>query len=527
MSEDTSGLIQMASAGGVAARHPRREGDVALIAPTNGEEWNTIKAGLVAVACWRVDDLRFEFDSSIVGPQIAKEMKHLAHLVKAHPGCPLSVFGHADPVGGDDYNKVLSGRRAIAIYAMLTRNDKLWEELYSQPVGNDKWGTKAAQVMLTGLGFDTVGTSGATEADTLRAVKDFQTNQGVSPSGQLDQATRKRLFLAYMDQMCGPDLKLKKQDFLARGDDPGGKGDYQGCSEFNPLLLFSKAESQQFEQEKDQSLRNAANAPNRRVVILLFRKGTRVTPAKWPCPRAKEGLAGCRKRFWSDGEKRRANQEQRRQYQQTHDTFACRFYDRLVTGSPCERILAAFRIRLFDRLAKPIPGAPFVVILEGNESPLDYADENGDIVLHDIKVPSTCTVRWSRPKTLREIPPGPKPDLSEFQASLRADGLSDEEIKQMQDAPPLVEGFEFELDVFIDLEEATESQAAKEPGSISPADQKRLHNLGYSVEEEWEDNLRAFQRDCEATTGSPPADVIAELRKRHQQCDPPLRLRLL
>jgi len=35
--------------------------------------------------------------------------------VKDHPACPLSVFGHADPVGSDDYNKALSGRRAMAV----------------------------------------------------------------------------------------------------------------------------------------------------------------------------------------------------------------------------------------------------------------------------------------------------------------------------------------------------------------------------------------------------------------------------
>ena len=66
---------------------------------------------------------------------------------------PLSIFGHADPVGNDDYNKQLSGRRATAIYGLLTRDTHLWEELYSHSFGNDKWGVKAIQIMLAELGL--------------------------------------------------------------------------------------------------------------------------------------------------------------------------------------------------------------------------------------------------------------------------------------------------------------------------------------------------------------------------------------
>jgi hypothetical protein len=75
-------------------------------------------------------------------------------------------------------------------------------------------------------------------------------------------------------------------------------------------------------------------------MVLLFRVGSQVLRTKWPCPRANEGTSGCVNRFWSDGQERRTNRlpDQDRKYELTHDTFACRFYDRLLNKSPCERI---------------------------------------------------------------------------------------------------------------------------------------------------------------------------------------------
>ena len=108
--------------GGVAASHPEPEAQLIRVAPTTETSANTVRAFLIPVGCWRIDDVRFDFDSSVVLPGAYKEMALLAGLVKEHPGAPLSLFGHADPVGDDDYNKRLSGRRVRAIYAMLIRD---------------------------------------------------------------------------------------------------------------------------------------------------------------------------------------------------------------------------------------------------------------------------------------------------------------------------------------------------------------------------------------------------------------------
>lgn len=357
---EDSGVVHSATDGGVAGSHTAVADAGVLVGPSTASEQNLVTAGLIPIACWSVDDVRFNFDSSFVLPAVAKEIAALAKLREAHKKPvvprtdpklpqfifpPLSIFGHADPVGQDDYNKLLSGRRAAAIYGLLTRRDEVWEDLYSNkgafaaPAAGDKWATPSIQTMLTALGFPS-DSSGQSGSDITSAVRSFQSSQGLSPDGKPGPATRKKLFLVYMDKLCGADFKLDKEDdFLARGKDSAGKGDFQGCGEFNPRLIFSEQENNDFEQDKDKTARNAANAPNRRVMVLLFRPGSKVLAAKWPCPKATEGVAGCKKRFWSNGEKRRSDRlpDKDREFEDTQDTFACRFYQRLTTGSPCER----------------------------------------------------------------------------------------------------------------------------------------------------------------------------------------------
>ncbi len=287
-----------------------------LVGSSTSNERNLFSLEVIPVACWRVDDLRFAFNSSFVRPETAGEIARLKDLREQHRKTingvdvypPLSIFGHADPVGSDTLNKTLSGHRAMAIYGLLTRTTSIWNTLYSSPEVGDDWTKARARATMV----DFVG----------------------SDPGDLTQ-----LFKLYMDAVCGRDFVLdKKEDFLA-GTDADGKGDYQGCSRFNPTLIFSKKESDRFDQSTDHTERDNENASNRRVMALLFRPGTRITASKWPCPRAKEGYSGCVKRFWSDGDKRRFTQleDDRRLFESTADTFACLFYQRLTDSSPCER----------------------------------------------------------------------------------------------------------------------------------------------------------------------------------------------
>ena len=101
-----------------------------------------------------MDDSRFEFGSSFIKPIARTELDELAALHRARPRCPLSIFAHTDPVGDDGYNKPLSGRRALALYALLVRDVAQWEALYTSPMAGDQWGTRALQHMLGALQHD-------------------------------------------------------------------------------------------------------------------------------------------------------------------------------------------------------------------------------------------------------------------------------------------------------------------------------------------------------------------------------------
>ncbi|MBI3757314.1 MAG: OmpA family protein, partial [Deltaproteobacteria bacterium] len=187
MSDEQSELVHGVSEGGMAAKHPPSDEYAIVVGPKTGAEFNRIRSWLIPVACWRVDDLRFAFDSSFVQPEIKTELAHLAQLVKEHPESPLSIFGHADPTGEDSYNKVLSGRRAKVIYALLISNTapedaaQLWEQVGAE----EHWGV--------------------TENQTMQAV-----------TGLSEGTPRKSLVQAYMQQLCDPELKLEKnKDFLA------------------------------------------------------------------------------------------------------------------------------------------------------------------------------------------------------------------------------------------------------------------------------------------------------------------------
>ena len=489
--------------GGIAASHAEVEDFRPLVGPSTGGEFNTIKAALVPVACFRVDNIRFKFDSSFIQPGIEAELKHLAELLKKHPptsiaktatppesvGCPLSIFGHADPVGDDEYNKQLSGRRAAAVYGLLTRDVELWDELFKNPIGNDKWGKESIQTMV----IETTVPKPTEEPD----VSTIENN----PS------QRKALYQSYMDKLCEqfdkegkpkPDkagkpeiLKLEKTDFLAQGQDKNGKGDYQGCGEFNPILLFSQEEEKAFQQDKNKTKRNQANEPNRRVMVLIFRKGTKVDPNRWPCPRVKEGTAGCKKRFWSDGEKRRTTKQsdKQRKFEETKDTFACRFYDRLMSESPCEMILKTFKIRLYDPFGNAISGAPFEVKVGLREPVRGIASkkkgEEGIAVVQDIEFPNRCAIKWG------------------FSSSKEG------EIAELI----------FSLDMFLTQDNLSKEEEAKQ----------KLHNLGYSKENDQVANVAAFQRDY-GHLAKPPLTVfkgslddedertIELIRKVYKQC---------
>jgi len=380
MADEKKGTVHGTSDGGLTGLHDSADPFHFLVGPSTSAEFNTARLRLIPIACFRIDDVRFKFDSSFVLPETQVEMTAFADLRKSDTrvdGAPISIFGHADPCfqgnfelgsstqqSGDEYNKTLSGRRAIAIYAALVRDPSFWNSLFTNHLGGDIWGEDSIRIMLDLIDPPSASSQQSQSQGSSRNVS--QSSSGSAGNSRVhdianDSGQRQQLFLKYMNVICG-DLKLDKSaDFLGRGAGPDQKGDVQGCSRFNPMLLFSSEDEARFKQafaDKDETTlrgqRDQGNAPNRRVMILIFRKGSQTLPAKWPCPTYKGGASDCKKRFFSNGDIRRTTHESGsdRKFEDARNTFACRFYQRISVGSPCEAIGAGndcfIYLKLFD-----------------------------------------------------------------------------------------------------------------------------------------------------------------------------------
>ena len=330
---------------GVAATHPLTIDFPRRVAPAlkSDPKHNTIKPFLIVVGCCSLPHTQFDFDSSFVLPVARSSFVRLARLRDdltevdgslVSPGAPasrrlptLSIFGHADPVGDPHYNSRLSARRADAVYGMLIQDPSIWERLIASPLGGDRWGPNQVAIMENEVG---------------------------------KQPTRRALILAYMKAVCvrsdaagtvGQEFRLDPaEDFLGGGSDKSAKGNVQGCGEFNPTFILSKQRERELDKEDpSHELRNAANRIDRRVIAFLFKPGSHIRPARWPCPSARhpDPASVCQERLWSDAKRRMAQDAQNdREFKQKQDTFGCRFYQGIAGNSPCEGIHKQWVVRV-------------------------------------------------------------------------------------------------------------------------------------------------------------------------------------
>ncbi len=238
-----------------------------------------------------LDGLTFAFDSSFLHPAHAPLLKEMCANIKEwrkkNPDGKLAVYGHADAVGKEAYNKGLSERRARSAFSFLVKDPQGWEDLH----GEEKWALSPAQALLQSAGEDPGAIDGQDGPKTQAAVKAFQGKHGLAQDGATGPDTRKALYKAFMD--ANNDLDLKAKDFDSIDGAPTA-----GCSEFNPLI---KTE--------------AADQSNRRVTV-LYLKANKNFPIQYPCK--KGDIGPCQGQLKKKpGERRRAS-------------YGCFFYDDLV-----------------------------------------------------------------------------------------------------------------------------------------------------------------------------------------------------
>lgn len=67
-------------------------------------------------------DVLFDFDQFDLKPEAAQQLAELATVAKAYPGASITIEGHSDGKGADDYNQALSEKRAASVAQWLVAN---------------------------------------------------------------------------------------------------------------------------------------------------------------------------------------------------------------------------------------------------------------------------------------------------------------------------------------------------------------------------------------------------------------------
>lgn len=91
----------------------------------------------------QLDNIFFEFDKATLLPESEKELEKLVDILLDYPHLHIRIEGHTDNVGGDQYNRDLSRRRAKAVVDYLldakTRPERLSYEGFgsSKPIADN------------------------------------------------------------------------------------------------------------------------------------------------------------------------------------------------------------------------------------------------------------------------------------------------------------------------------------------------------------------------------------------------------
>ncbi len=328
------------------------------------------------------------------------------------------------------------------------------------------------------------------------------------------QATRKKMYLEYMDILChdetGAGFKLDPvEHFIAKQKDKQYRGDVQGCSRFNPILLLSSDEDTYYNEDQNKDARNELYAPDRRVLIYIFEHDSEVDPGAWPCPEARSGAATCRKRFWSDSDRRLKPGDDRREFKDKQDTMACRFYHGFAHNSPCETGGRLWIVRFQVDAGKPLP-VPLrnrrYVLSAGStaDAPVirGTLDAKGEIRIPVFDEKTTMTLKIDA----RDPGPPPKDGHAPTQPAMNANGeYPDENLF-----------FAVTLDAG-SLGDPTDDVGAKQ----------RLYNLGYgsTAPDSWQDDetnraVKGYRTMRKMGDGDLDASKDA-IRQEHELTDVP------
>jgi len=87
---------------------------------------------------FKMDTAYFDFDSSVVKSSEKSKVAAVADYLKAHPADGLSVEGHCDERGTEEYNRSLGERRALALREELVGAGVSASHVLTESFGKDR-----------------------------------------------------------------------------------------------------------------------------------------------------------------------------------------------------------------------------------------------------------------------------------------------------------------------------------------------------------------------------------------------------
>lgn len=82
--------------------------------------------------------IHFDYDSSVVKSEETLKLQHITEYLKANSADALSIEGHCDEQGTEEYNRSLGDRRALALREALAKLDVLPARMDTISYGKDR-----------------------------------------------------------------------------------------------------------------------------------------------------------------------------------------------------------------------------------------------------------------------------------------------------------------------------------------------------------------------------------------------------
>ncbi len=196
-----------------------------------------LRAGVVIAKMFMI---HFRFDSAFTEPCMLQVLKQVSEFAAANSEHKLVIVGETDLAGPVAYNQSLSERRARSAFSVLrfANNNQAavdeWDQIRRTRVSGvslgDSWGTREYQQMLQELELYNGRIDGNHGGATDDAVKEFQTQNGLTPTGRVDDLTWPVLIQKYLEVV---NLSVSDSQFLPNC--PNEILKWLGCSELDPV----------------------------------------------------------------------------------------------------------------------------------------------------------------------------------------------------------------------------------------------------------------------------------------------------